>query len=253
MVSLSKNNIAKITHYNLTGTISDSIERNADLLILSDLKDVNKEKYNFVNIQKTYVTDLSSYVSIEDVKTKMSSTIRNSINFCENHSVLIEFFDKKIDLAIFKDFIKCLKMMYKQKHFKSKIVSIKTLIKYSKNDSLLISRSVFNNTPVSYHVYLKDNSECVLWFSCSLFRGSESSLDKNFVGKCNRYHHYKDICYFFANHYLSFDWGGVSSFDNPNGIDTFKFSFPGIKTTKYEVLLPLTFKGKLYMRLKGLL
>ena len=34
---------------------------------------------------------------------------------------------------------------------------------------------------------------------------------------------------------LRYDWGGISDFDNPNGIDEFKLKFGGDKITYYNV------------------
>ena len=250
MVELVNKKIVGITHYHLADELNEAIKYKGDLVIVSDLNKID-DKHKNVNLQKTFVLDLKQFSSCDEIKSDMCSTIRNSINFCKSNNVTVEFFDKDISICVLKDFIKTLKTMYKQKHFKSKIVNIKTLIKYSKNDNLLISRTIYNDSPISYHVYIKDSFDCVLWFSCSLFRGVGNSNDKNFVGKCNRYHHFEDICYFYEKKYSSYDWGGVSSFDSPNGIDLFKFSFPGVKTTKYEIMMPLTWKGNLYLKLKG--
>lgn len=41
------------------------------------------------------------------------------------------------------------------------------------------------------------------------------------------------------------DWGGISSIDNPNGIDFFKKGFGGIECSYYNVIIGKTIKGKL--------
>ena len=46
-----------------------------------------------------------------------------------------------------------------------------------------------------------------------------------------------------------YDWGGLSSFDNPNGIDTFKMSFGGEKVIYYDETVIKSFKYKLLRKL----
>lgn len=252
MICFEKNGLFKVVHYHLTKKCPIKQDKKCDVVIYSDLDSTNDEDAKFLNLQKTFVFNLSGFKDEEEIKSNMCSTIKNNINFCKSHGVIVEFFEgDNISLDILNDFINMLKKMSIQKRLKSKIVKLKTLRQYMDRNNLILSRTVFNTSVISYHVYLADGINCVLWFSCSLFRGKNNNVDRNFVGKCNRFHHFEDICYFYKKDYLSYDWGGVSSFENPNGIDNFKFSFPGEKITKYEILKPLSFRGKIYMLLKG--
>lgn len=218
----------------------------SSLLIVNGLEE--KEPSFHSKIVKTFITNLAG-LEIENLLSSMNSTTRNSVHFCEKNEVLFESYDGIIPAPIIKDFLKTLKGMYKEKGLKDKIVSPKRIKTFCKNDSLIITRTLDKKTnkAISYHVYITDKTNVVLWFSCSLFRKKE---DKSFVGKCNRYHHYKDFLLFLDNKYKSYDWGGVSSFEDPNGIDSFKYSFPGEKMTKYEIYYPLNFIGKMYLRVK---
>ena len=44
---------------------------------------------------------------------------------------------------------------------------------------------------------------------------------------------------------IRYDWGGISDFDNPNGIDEFKLKFGGEKITYYNIFAGNTLLGKL--------
>ena len=140
--------------------------------------------------------------------------------------------------------------MCKEKNLKCNI-NKRLINSINKNKLLVISVSKNKQLDVAFHVYVKNNDAVVLWFSCSSFRNNNS--DKNLVGRINRYQHFEDITYFWQRNIRYYDWGGVKSFDNPCGIDQFKYSFPGEKTYVYSKTVAATKKGALFLKIKKIL
>ena len=85
-----------------------------------------------------------------------------------------------------------------------------------------------------FHSYIYDVHDARLLHSASCFR--EESADQNLIGRANKKLQWEDMKYFKEQGVLRYDWGGISDFDNPNGIDEFKLKFGGDKITYYNVL-----------------
>ena len=200
-----------------------------DILILKRIDEYidvpNSNKGN----SATYITRLyGNYETLDGLFHDCIDTIRNSTNWCHNNDVKITYsLGDAIALKLIKSFIKALTLMYKQKKFHGAKPKKSLLKKFASSGKLMISHTEYQNQDISYHVYMIDGDCATLWFSASSFR--DSVISKNVIGKINRFHHFQDMAYFYDKHYTKYDWGGVSSYDNPNGIDQFKFSFPGEK------------------------
>ena len=96
---------------------------------------------------------------------------------------------------------------------------------------------------LAYHVYVGDEKTTRLLYSCSTFREDDSK--KALIGRANKFLHWEDIKYFKNNKYEKYDLGGISSFDNPNGIDKFKMNFNGEKITYYNIITGNDLLGKI--------
>lgn len=51
------------------------------------------------------------------------------------------------------------------------------------------------------------------------------SAMRNAIGRANKYLHWHDWLLLKNIGVIEYDWGGIASYDNPNGIDKFKMSF----------------------------
>lgn len=85
-----------------------------------------------------------------------------------------------------------------------------------------------------YHIYETDGKVVLLNYSASDFRNED--VDNNLAARANKLLHYEDMIYFKKKGCKVYDWGNVSDYDNPNGIDNFKLSFGG----EYKKLYYLT-------------
>ncbi len=100
---------------------------------------------------------------------------------------------------------------------------------------VLSSRQQYMKAKYWYFIHnICDREEARLLHSASCFR--EESADQSLIGRANKRLHWEDIKYFKQKGLLRYDWGGISDFENPNGIDEFKLKFGGEKIT-YTIFL----------------
>ena len=83
----------------------------------------------------------------------------------------------------------------------------------------------------------------MLNYSVSNFRMDPSK--RNLAGRMNKLLHIKDMDWFRERNYTLYDWGNISSSQNPNGIDIFKMSFGGDVVTVYNSFVGNSFLGRL--------
>lgn len=209
-----------------------------------------EKPFDLCTQSKTYITNLINYENINNLFSNLNNTTRNAINRCNKEGYfIVHIASDAITKQHIKGFIRTLRGMYKEKNIKSK-VNKKNIINHIKNNAIILSYSTDGKTNYTYHMYVHDSHNCVLWFSCSLFRNK--TIDKNLIGRLNRFHHYDDLAYFKSKNYTNYDWGGVSSFENPNGIDLFKYSFPGEKKTVYSYAIAHSKKGVCFSKIKSI-
>ncbi len=185
----------------------------------------------------------------DDFFSKCNATIRNSIRRSEKEGISIKVFKgMEITDNLLDEFESACNLMFKLKNMKRKI-NKKLLKSCLMNDQLILSVSYKEEKPVSYHVYMADGENSILWHSCSSLYCE--NVSRNEIGRINRYHHYFDVEYFKNNSYKTYDWGGLES-DDPekaNGIDAFKMSFPGGVVHYYTWIFTLNPLYRLLFRL----
>jgi len=78
-------------------------------------------------------------------------------------------------------------------------------------------------------------------------------LNSTQVGMANKRLHWADIVHFKNFGLTTYDWGGISDFDNPNGIDNFKMKFGGNKIEYNVNIVGISALGKFIVFLKRLI
>lgn len=96
---------------------------------------------------------------------------------------------------------------------------------YIADNRVVLTTAQANGEILAQHIYLCDGHRARLLYSVSGFRHNLNN--KSLYGKANRLLHYHDIEHFKADGVTLLDFGGISSFENPNGVDHFKLSFGG--------------------------
>ena len=122
---------------------------------------------------------------------------------------------------------------------------------YLLHNNLILTIAYFNDDKIAQHVYVCDDINAKLLYSVSIFRNE--GLDKNLIGRANKGLHWFDILNFKSQKKQTLDWGGVTSFVSPNGIDKFKMGFGTEQLTTYNLTVGLSLLGKLFVFVKNLL
>lgn len=122
---------------------------------------------------------------------------------------------------------------------------------YLEKDAIMLTAIYQEDVPIVFHSYIVGEKQVRLLHSVSEFRNGE--LDANLVARANKRLHWDDMCLFKREGKKIYDWGGVSSIENPNGIDAFKFKFGGEPFTYYNAYEGKSLLGKLavwFMKMK---
>ena len=160
------------------------------------------------------------------------------------------------ELSNNESFYNSYKSLYEKMYYKKgrKVEApITAMKKYAKNNALLVSEVLIDREPIVYHAYIVDDKHARLWMSCSSFRDSEDKQYRALLGRANKRLHWEDMTYFKELGYKTYDWGGISSFEDPNGIDQFKMSFGGKHITYYDETVIVSLKYKMLYKIKNLL
>ena len=76
---------------------------------------------------------------------------------------------------------------------------------------------------------------------------------RNAIGRANKYLHWNDWLLLKKMGIVEYDWGGIASYDNPNGIDKFKMSFGGEYRKYYNISSTCSLRAKLYHKLRKMI
>ena len=115
--------------------------------------------------------------------------------------------------------------------------------RYVENDHVVLTKAFQGDEDYAQHIYVCDEKNARLLYSVSNFR--TEGLDRNLIGRANKYLHWNDIQYLRNLDYQILDWGGISSMTNPNGVDKFKKEFGGSEAQYSNTIIGKSFIGKL--------
>ena len=212
-----------------------------------DLNENIIDKYTIINKQFTLYTDLTNdeaaiFKKIKrTTKTKIHKATKEGVRFNYYTSKELKNNDKLLEL-----FKSCYENMFKSKgiHKEFNMDLIKSYI--DKNLCLVTTASIGDKILV-YHLFFIDKYHARHLYSCSEFR--TDTENKNLIGRANNFLLWNDICYLKKIGIKVYDWGGISDFDNPNGIDQFKMNFRGNRKTYYNLIRGVSLRGKFVIRL----
>lgn len=219
-------------------------KRRADILFVHGVP-ATETKGSFRGWQE-YHTCMNDLTLPED---KMLSAINKNVRYecrrSERDGIDIHFYQKadiEADRKLLDMFADIYEKMYQSKGIDAKF-NLTAVEKYLETDSICFSAVWHEGEMIVFHSYIYDTADTRLLHSASCFR--EESADQSMTGRANKRLHWEDMKYFKGNGVLRYDWGGISDFDSPNGIDEFKLKFGGDKITYYNVFAGNTLLGKL--------
>lgn len=219
-------------------------KRKADILFVHGV--LEKEKKGGFRGWQEYHTCMSDLtLSEEELLAAINKTVRYQFRRSEKDSIEIFFYGKKdIEKSpeLLSAFANIYERMYRSKGSDTKL-NMRAIKKYLEVDAIIFSAVWYEGEMIVFHSYICDATDTRLLHSASCFR--EESADQSMIGRANKRLHWEDMKYFKNKGLLRYDWGGISDFENPNGIDEFKMKFGGEKTTYYNVFVGNTPLGKL--------
>lgn len=202
-------------------------------------------------VDSTLITDLNNDEQL--IFNQFSKTHKTQIKkSLKDGSIKIDFFtarELKESAGIIDDFEETFRIYCEksQKEGLKRVFSRKNIDQYIQYCCIMVSRAEFQNGK-AYHLYVWDQEDCLLVYTVSDHLKEEVS--SILAGMANRLLHYKDILWFKEKGLLYYDWGNVTDFNNPNGIDRFKMAFGGRHMKVYSYLIGNTLKGKILVQIK---
>ncbi|MDE6619060.1 MAG: aminoacyltransferase [Lachnospiraceae bacterium] len=227
-------------------TISELLgqKRRADILFVHGVP-VGETKGRFRGWQEYYTCMNDITISEEEMLAAVNKAVRYQFRRSEKDNIEIRFYTKaEIERApeLIAAFADLYGRMYQSKGSDTKL-NLSAVRKYLEADGIVFSAVWHEGEMLVFHSYICDHTDARLLHSASCFR--EESADQSMIGRANKRLHWEDILYFKKKGLQRYDWGGISDFDNPNGIDEFKLKFGGDKTTYYNVYAGNTLLGKM--------
>ena len=200
--------------------------------------------------QETLITDLSC--TEDELFSGLNKTVRNEINRSKREEVSTRVWKSKDieeNKQLLDDFSQMYQNMYKEKGMSGHYLNMNELKEYAKKGSLIITTASIDDKIVVFHSYIHDDKNSRLLHSCSEFRITDNAM-KNAIGRANKYLHWNDLLYLKNMGIKNCDWGGIESFDKPNGIDKFKMNFGGSHKVYYNIVCVCSLRAKIYWKLK---
>jgi hypothetical protein len=170
--------------------------------------------------KKIYTIHLDLTLSLDELLKAINHNFRKDIFYCIDNKIEHTInHDQKIFLSFYNEFVK-LKGIKKAKS---------EFIELTEKNSLITS-ATYNNEILSMHYYLVDNEEKIVTCIYSATKRLLPGVNTSFIGKVNKFLHFKDIEFFKNQGMKIYDFGGYTIGNNtirPNGINTFKERFGG--------------------------
>lgn len=244
-----KRKIFKIRECAFCG-ISELGKSMSDVVYLhsSDSGDVTTKMNVIVQKQYTLLTDLLE--SEDELLSKIKKNCKYEIRRSEREEVIEKNYDSEELLNnsdVVDRFEKVYNVMFSTKGLSGYRFNRELVKEGIKANSIVITtcRNANGENEI-FHAYLCDQNSCVLMYSASPLWGREEKEKVNEIGRMNKYLHWKDILYFKERGLTRYEWGGISSPDEPNGIDKFKMEFGGEIVQYNNYVIPISTLGRVY-------
>jgi len=116
---------------------------------------------------------------------------------------------------------------------------------YANDNALVISIAYVNNCPVGFTAFIADETHFRAWLTAFAFR--EEEFDTQAVSRAHQLLEWETMRYCCQNGITSYDFGGIYSFEDPNGIDKFKINLAkeGERVTYDNYLVGVSPLGKM--------
>lgn len=228
------------------------VKSDAHVLRYMRLENIEEKKRANADKAETLWTLLDK--DSNELMSEMRKQVRYEIRRAEKEDIEIFYYSSKdiINKSLLDTFEKAYNHFCEisGREYVKSFFNKKRVKSYADYNGIIMSEARFEKGKI-YHIYVADGNLALLHFSVSDFRNKD--VDNNLAGRANKLLHYKDLLFFREHGYNVYDWGNVSSFENPNGIDNFKISFGGVPKVVYSVYIANGFIGKFLLMVKAIL
>jgi hypothetical protein len=189
----------------------------------------------------------------EEIWRGFSSTARNEISRATRQGIIHQVFAKPTtrDVEAFASF---------HERFAAERNLGRTgypfwMCEYARQGALVLTCAhLQNEPPLVWHTYYCNAPWVRLLHSVSLFSNSDDREKRNLIARANRYLHWADINEFRDRGILHFDFGGwYAGRENEKllRVNAFKEQFGGTRTMRFHSMLPVSFRGKFFLEIRG--
>lgn len=229
---------------------SDRLENSGmqDIIYYHAMEQCNME--NGVKKQYSLISDLEQDEG--QLWKGIRKNFRYEIRRAEKENIDVKvFWGQEItnEEGLLDKFVKVYNAMYKDKHM-IRHFNTKLITEYMKDNKIIFTIAYEDKEPLVFHSYLFDKDKTRFFYSTSPFREDKELAAQ--IGRMNKYLHWRDLLFFKNIGVKEYDWGGVFSHTNCNGIDLFKKGFGGRDIEYYNIMIGTSFLGKLIVKLLSL-
>ena len=226
--------------------IKEKGEKNADVIVIHALNKIPDGLEG--QLQYSIISDLSEHEEI--MLKKINKNYRYEIRRAEKENIILKSFAGKQFLketSLFDKFEDTYNTMYQSKGIKAKL-NRSLMTSYLETNNMFVTIAFYDEKPYVFHSYICGKHNARFLYSASPFR--EDNDMAAIIGRMNKTLHWHDMKLFKSMGISRYDWGGISSEDNPNGIDKFKMSFGGEVVSYYNIVIGNSFIGKIACAVK---
>lgn len=225
-------------------------DKDVDIIYYHQILDKNKFLSDNIDIFNTLCIDLKN--TEDEIFSGFNKDVKYEIRRAIKDNTEIKIFDSE-DLKNNIELVQKIENFYnsflKSKNLKGRFNRI-LIDKYIENNNATVSIVEKNNEMLVLHLYINDKNIARLLYSASLYRLDIDKSLKSFTGRANRLLHWEDIRYFKEKGLSVYDWGGIGDSQELKGINKFKEGFNGKEKIFYNMIQPITLKGKGIMLVK---
>jgi hypothetical protein len=186
----------------------------------------------------------------DEIWSGFSSTTRNEINRATREGTVHRIVREPTQRDI-EEFHAFYKQFATERHLGGGDNSL-WMCEYAREHTIVLTHAhLQNEPPLVWHTYYCKAPWVRLLHSVSLFSHSEDREKRNLISRANRYLHWVDINEFRDRGILHFDFGGwYAGRENEKllRVNAFKEGFGGLKTKRFHSTLPVSFKGKVFLK-----
>ncbi len=233
------------------GTLEDTKQKDCDVVYMHS-RDVEpiKTRKTECYVQQQYTLFSNLQLPEEELLSGIGKNYRYEIRRAEREQCNVavypseEIFQR---MDILTDFEQVYNEMFKRKGMGGYAFNKALISAGIESGNIVISVCAYleNDELRVYHAFLCDGKSTMLVYSASpLWEDDKGKANQ--IGRMNKLLHWEDMKWFKKEGYSCYEWGGIHSPVEPNGIDKFKMEFGGELHLLNNYVVARSLLGKVY-------